>query len=183
MSRDRAEKIKRKAEWQARKQEKKTEELRSRIPLTLVGAERRSCGECQACCVVIGIEGDKNTPQKGVYTPCVHQCEKGCGVYSYRPSECRSYECLWQRGVLTQEEHRPDKLGIIIDRRRTGYGDKGTPPQEVLVLWETRPGAFDEPESVSLIKWIARNVTHPLVFNRFQEVEVGADGLQKIRLL
>lgn len=184
MSKDRKDRLKKKAEWQAQKQERKAAEIRSRVPLTIVGAERRSCGECQACCTVIGISGDQNCPSSAPYEPCVHQCEKGCGIYAYRPQECRTYECQWQRGVLTREDHRPDKLGIIIDKRRTSEGDKGSPPRDVFILWEVRPGALQEPAVVDLIKWLGRNVTsHALVFNKFQAVEVGADGLQRIRLL
>lgn len=181
---DHRERLKRKAEWKAQQQQRSIEKIRQRMPLTLLGAERRSCGECQACCTVIGIQGDKNCPPSGVYEACTHLCEKGCGIYSYRPEECRTYECLWQRGLLTKDEHRPDRLGILIDKRRSGVGDKGSAPRDVLVLWEVRAGAFDEPAVVDLIAWLGRNIVDcHLVFNRFQAVEVGEDGLQRIRLL
>lgn len=45
---------------------------------------------------------------------CEHQCAEGCGIYPERPEECRSFECGWLAGFLSEsEQHRPDHNGMM----------------------------------------------------------------------
>jgi hypothetical protein len=89
----------------------------------------RSCGECEECCRVIGVEELK----KPFHTTCAHQTGKGCAIYGNHPSECKTYTCVWRQGILS-EEMRPDKIGILVDAEG---GD------EWLVIQECRRGALD----------------------------------------
>jgi hypothetical protein len=54
-------------------------------------------------------------------TPCrqLRPQGGGCGIHARRPQICRSYECLWLRGGL-REEDRPDRLGAVVDLDPSG---------------------------------------------------------------
>jgi Fe-S-cluster containining protein len=183
MSKNRKERLKRKADREEWKEAKRIESIRSRLLLTDIGMERRECGECQACCEVIAINGDENCSPSDNYERCQHQCSSGCGIYSKRPEECRTYECLWQRGMLTSEEMRPDKLGVLLDRRMTGIGEKGSRPREVIAIWETRPGALNEEAVKTLIKWIKVNTRVLMMVIKYGDALKDENGFVKKKLL
>lgn len=74
---------------------------------------KRSCGECKACCTVMGVEELSKDP----YIPCKHLCSSGCGIYGSHPPSCKEFECVWRSeliGEILREEERPDKTGIVI---------------------------------------------------------------------
>jgi hypothetical protein len=75
-------------------------------------AEERSCGDCQACCVLLGVR----ELEKPRHHACVHMGPKGCGIYADRPQACRDYQCGWLTGFGTGPAERPDRLGLIVDR-------------------------------------------------------------------
>lgn len=88
----------------------------TRQPLSVIDPDQsvtltlnRSCGECQACCEVIGVE----ELQKPYSTKCEYQCASGCSNYEGRPESCQRYHCLWREGY-GNEEDRPDKLGVLL---------------------------------------------------------------------
>ena len=115
-----------------------------RFPLTTLVA-LRSCEDCQACCMVVGV----TELEKGAWTRCTHQCARGCAIYERRPATCRGYSCLWQAGLLEGDEsRRPDKLGIICDLRYEG-------DRPVIQAWEVWPGAFHQPNVRALLQQIA----------------------------
>ena len=87
------------------------------------------CGACTACCTVLGIAELK----KPAHTACAHQCPKGCSIYEKRPTECRTYRCLWLQGT-EPEGLRPDNLGVILDAVETKFGP-------AIVVREIRQGA------------------------------------------
>lgn len=68
----------------------------------------RHCGECTACCTLLGVP----ELEKARYTPCEHDTGKSCGIYEQRPPSCRAFQCIWLQGLVPLEE-RPDKTGII----------------------------------------------------------------------
>jgi hypothetical protein len=98
------------------------------------------CGDCRACCTVLGVqEFDKPN-----YKSCEQECDKGCAIYERRPASCRSYTCLWKVGWLQGDERRrPDRLGVIFDWQ---------PEHETLRVWEVWPGACREPQASYLIE-------------------------------
>lgn len=170
MSKDRKERLAKKARNEAHKRALASQLLRERIPLTIVGAkdvgDSRSCGECQACCEVVAIKGDNLTPEKKNYERCTHQCDTGCAIYQSRPVECRTYRCVWRDGSLTREEDRPDKLGVLVDTRWLEENGKA-----VFVFWETRPGALKTPRVQEIIQWIRYNLREVAVMtNEYNSV-------------
>ena len=95
---------------------------------------KRSCGECSACCTVVGVD-DLPTP-KGTWTRCDHErAGGGCSIYAERPRSCRRYQCAWLLG-LGSDADRPDRIGIVADPwRPPDGGELG------LHLREVWPGA------------------------------------------
>ncbi|HLJ95912.1 MAG TPA: hypothetical protein VKU02_22245 [Gemmataceae bacterium] len=124
----------------------------SRFPLNTI-VNFRACGDCQACCTVVGVE-ELHKPN---WTRCEQQCETGCAIYPDRPRTCRGYSCLWAAGLLEgEEERRPDRLGILLDLRSESNSDSVRPGDRVLIqAWEVWPGAMDQPESAALLNQIA----------------------------
>src|SRR6516165_5983950 len=121
------------------------------FPLRMV-VNFRGCGDCQACCTVVGVQ----ELAKPHWTRCSHQCASGCAIYEQRPRTCQGYSCLWAAGLLDgDEEYRPDRLGIILDLRTAG-SDSVRPGDQVMIqVWEVWPGALDEPKAAELVNRIA----------------------------
>ncbi len=124
----------------------------SRFPLNTI-VNFRACGDCQACCTVVGVE-ELHKPN---WTRCAQQCETGCAIYPDRPRTCRGYSCLWAAGLLEgEDERRPDRLGILLDLRSESNSDSVRPGDRVLIqAWEVWPGAMDQPEGAALLNQIA----------------------------
>ncbi len=81
-------------------------------------AATRSCGTCSLCCSVLRV--DELSKRAG--DDCRHQQgERGCGIYTDRPTICRAYQCLWRQGGL-EEDERPDETGGIVDLETMGIG-------------------------------------------------------------
>ncbi len=95
------------------------------------GENNRTCGACRACCAALEVPALRLP----AFTPCPHECERGCGIYASRPACCRDYQCLWLQGHLDDQD-RPDRLGVIFTT--TAHPTLGTIP----LLIECRPGAF-----------------------------------------
>ena len=76
----------------------------------------RSCGICQLCCEVVGIDKiDKPAGER-----CPDQCVKGCAIYDERPEPCRTFKCLWLGAgdrVINADEWgpslRPDRCWVV----------------------------------------------------------------------
>lgn len=102
-----------------------------KTPLTILTAARE-CGECTACCSVLGVleEG------KPYYTDC-RFLKKGCSVYPDRPPSCQEFKCEWLKGdIQFPADYRPDRCGVVI----TGATEEDV---SWLDLYETRPGAVN----------------------------------------
>lgn len=77
----------------------------------------KSCGPCTLCCTVLDI------PElaKPAGTPCVH-LKRGCGIYTNRPTPCRTFTCGWLAIEALGEAWRPDVAGFLIrDERAEGF--------------------------------------------------------------
>jgi hypothetical protein len=128
-----------------------------RFPLKTT-VDFRACGDCQACCTILGIKELGKPP----WTRCEHQCDRGCNIYEDRPETCRGYSCLWQAGLLDGDERRrPDKFGVIFDVRVEG-SEYVRPGDAVTVqAWEVWPGALEQPNVLWLLNRIRER--YPLV--------------------
>lgn len=111
-------------------------------PLKFFG---RSCGECYACCVHLGIEELKKWPGQtcrhldGASGPFTR-----CTIYQNRPLACSTYYCGWIAG-LGSDDYRPDKSGILT----TFYpADAGGPfTASIHVLDAKKSGAITDLDS------------------------------------
>ena len=97
-------------------------------PLT-APATGRSCGSCTMCCKVMGI----TELQKPVGKWCAH-CDigVGCRIYGTRPSECRTFNCLWLVDARFGDHWKPDKSKIVLTAGNDGNSieircDPGSP--------------------------------------------------------
>ena len=155
----------------------------NRIPLrtTEESSRPQACGDCQACCYVLGIA----ELQKPLWTKCPNQCGKGCAIYETKPQECTDYWCLFSGGVFGSDiKLRPDKLGIFIDFRGAEVSRKDRSPVSFLQLWETRPKAFHEKRVKQVIASLGKKF--PMVFRKFGSelsklsIQGTAEQIQKI---
>lgn len=108
--------------------------------------EKRSCGECTACCKTHFVEEIKKI--RGDW--CKH-CDigKGCRIYQNRPESCSNYSCDWLHNPKIEERFRPDKIKIVAETKiQEGLG-------LCLWLWELEPGVLLSEFSM---KWTFRNV-------------------------
>jgi len=71
----------------------------------------RACGDCQACCIVPGI--DTREAQKQTNAACRHLCSSGCSIYEARPGACRTFHCAWRQLAALDEAWRPDRCGVL----------------------------------------------------------------------
>ena len=71
------------------------------------------CDGCTLCCKLL--ETHDVPSDIGVYC---HNCEPGvgCGIYDTRPTECKTYQCMWAQMKHAGDELRPDKCNIVFDR-------------------------------------------------------------------
>lgn len=74
----------------------------------------RSCGTCNACCTLLGVEA----LAKPTFSPCSHLCSKrgttkSCTIYAERPEPCGTFKCGWLMGVGGSKD-RPDKSGLML---------------------------------------------------------------------
>jgi hypothetical protein len=87
----------------------------------------RSCGDCALCCKVMGIIDLDKPP--GVWCPhCVGG--KHCATYETRPTECRTFNCMYLERAELGEEWRPNKSKIVLvagPNSITAYMDPGNP--------------------------------------------------------
>ena len=142
----------------------------------------RSCGECVACCVYYNIK----TPHlhKEAFKPCellaeppemaeeptagryTSTTDKNCTVHedkSIKPRICDDFNCYWLLGN-GDEEDRPDKIGIVIDRSKRIEN-----AHEAKALWR---GAEDTPEGIAMIERMSKSLGTPIIVLPFGELKI-----------
>lgn len=114
--------------------------------LTVVDEGARFCGDCSACCTVLGVRDLE--PPKPDYVAC-SDClpDGGCARYATRPPTCKGYVCGWLHG-WGEEGDRPDKLGLILEpwHRPPDGGGAG------IIVREVWPGAAESPAGRKLLE-------------------------------
>ena len=70
----------------------------------------RACGNCTLCCKVMAITALKKPMNKWC-----EFCDKGtgCKIYPTRPSECRTFNCLWLSDENFPDEFKPLRSKIV----------------------------------------------------------------------
>lgn len=80
----------------------------------MTALDKRTCGPCTACCVVLKI--DVPELRKRARVPCPHLTASGCGIYAKRPSVCREFLCGWRLFEELGDDWRPDFSGVLMLR-------------------------------------------------------------------
>lgn len=76
----------------------------------------RTCGECNLCCTVQGVE----ELQKPINVKCTHLNVLGrCGCYVTRPASCQTYKCLWLQGYMP-EAMKPSRSRAVMEHNTEG---------------------------------------------------------------
>ncbi len=104
------------------------------------------CGECRLCCKVFPLPIlDKPENQW-----CRFLSPAGCAVHERgQPEVCRQYACYWLEHEELPDEHRPDRIGIVV----TECGSVCVAGQvlPVFVLNQSEPGAWRSPSAQAII--------------------------------
>lgn len=93
--------------------------------MQLTVKQARSCGDCTACCTIIGV----HELGKPYYQTCKRLEGYGCSQYARRPPSCRRYRCLWLQGLGRE---RPNVSGVLINPTDSPFLD----------CYETRAGGW-----------------------------------------
>jgi len=127
----------------------------------------RTCGECRACCIVLGFEAreDESPFRKAAGLPCPQLAACGCAIYAERPPVCRRFECGWLNAPNLPDELRPDRCGVLFCTNESALG-----PGHAVYAYEMRPGAADGRLPSWLMREIAREMTVVLVRGEEREV-------------
>ena len=123
-------------------------------------AAGRGCGECHACCVVLGFEA---TPEEAPFAKpagevCPHLCAGGCAIYAERPPVCRRFQCAWLQTPTLPEGLRPDRCGVLFAMNDSPFGSGFA-----VFAYEMRPDAADQGLAAWLLHEIAAEATVILV--------------------
>jgi hypothetical protein len=119
------------------------------------GVANRVCGDCTACCTVMGVV----ELNKANYQPCSHNCGR-CGIYNSRPSTCRSWSCGWLLGLIEGDERRrPDQIGLLFNRETLGG-------KSILVAYEVWPAAGRQPRNEYLLRKMSQK--NPIVLRQYE---------------
>jgi hypothetical protein len=106
--------------------------------------KHRTCGGCTACCTTHAVSELGKPPGQR----CRHVCQQGCAIYDARPEGCYVFQCMWLTGDVADDEARPDKLGLVFDKRwnlsEVGWRLAGEASPFIITCNEYWPGAADE---------------------------------------
>ena len=116
----------------------------------------RSCGECRACCTVLGFDAEpgESNFHKPAGEPCRHLVQIGCAIYPERPPVCRRFECGWLSAPNLPDELRPDRSGVLFCTNDNPLADG-----YAVFAYEMRPGASDEDLPRWLIEELSEQIT------------------------
>ncbi|MBC7581129.1 MAG: hypothetical protein H7312_27785 [Tardiphaga sp.] len=77
----------------------------------------RACGDCTLCCKVMTID-ELAKPAGSWCKNC--DARSGCKIYSERPTECRTFSCLWLIDERLGPPWKPNKSKIVITTSEDG---------------------------------------------------------------
>lgn len=71
----------------------------------------RGCGTCTLCCKLMAVQA--------LAKPAGSWCRacapgKGCTTYDTRPSECRTFACLWLQTPGLPESYKPERSKLVM---------------------------------------------------------------------
>lgn len=83
----------------------------------MVARPPRTCGECTLCCKVMAIE--ELAKPAGSWCPRC-QPRRGCVIYPDRPTECRSFSCLWLVNERLEQHWKPNRSKLVLTTSEDG---------------------------------------------------------------
>jgi hypothetical protein len=93
---------------------------------------RNECGGCTLCCKMVRVE----EIEKPAGEWCSHcSLGKGCQIYDTRPTECKTWDCLWLQGAFgNHPDLRPDKCKVVVGYQAGFFmvGEDAAPPSSGL---------------------------------------------------
>ncbi|RDJ20062.1 hypothetical protein DWF00_14780 [Bosea caraganae] len=118
-------------------------------------APGRDCGTCALCCKVY----DNPEVDSVAGSWCQHCLPgRGCKIYPTRPTECRSFYCLWMTQTFLGPEWKPDKSRFVLT----------VDPRTNWLFAQVDPGAAQgwrkEPYLSQFRRWAAANQRPVMVF-------------------
>lgn len=113
----------------------------------------RTCGSCDACCTLPGVEVLHKPP----CTKCAHS-DGGCQIYPTRPIVCREYTCLWLDAGMGLETDRPEQIGIMFDRPADVQNHPDYAGIHAVCAREVWPGARQGARAAQLLTRLARSM-------------------------
>jgi len=121
----------------------------------------KSCGECEACCVLIGVRALAKPPG----CECIHQSGgKGCSIYAERPDPCRTFNCVWVQGTkLFTGKDRPDKCGVMFVLMGADSAFVKATGLPVVSALEVYPGAFAQYHGERVLRKVSSKLLVMLV--------------------
>lgn len=140
--------------------------MRASFSASLPIVDRRTCGECTACCTHLPIpENVVGQASKPAGIPCPHLSHGGCGIYDHRPGVCSRFRCAWLSCEEWPENWRPEQSGLLCLRETLPDGRPGS------LVMESRAGALLEPQ--------AKDILLALMHSCAVVVVVGPDGKRR----
>lgn len=106
---------------------------------------RRRCGDCTACCTVMGVK-DHPDGAKAPGIKCKDACSRGCRIYAARPPTCRDFACVWLQGAVPRVM-RPDKIGVVFTTMNDGKELAGHTPLNKPEDWLPEP---------AVVRWLEK---------------------------
>jgi hypothetical protein len=109
----------------------------------------RECGSCTMCCKTMSvweIEKPNNVWCKHVRN------HSSCAIYETRPNSCRSFDCLWLRGIGS-DAMRPDRSRVVMVEASDSEAPDA-PKGFAAILDPTRPLAWQEPAMRAFLEQI-----------------------------
>jgi len=77
----------------------------------------RACADCSLCCKIMAIE----ELDKPAHSWCRHcKPKQGCQIHQTRPSECRTFNCLWLADEHLGQHWRPDRSKLVLTTSEDG---------------------------------------------------------------
>jgi hypothetical protein len=96
----------------------------------------RECGTCALCCKVVAVDALGKTA--GAW--CGHAVpRRGCGIYTTRPEECRTFNCTWLIDPRLGEHWKPERSKFVLIAAPDGNGIEVRCDPGFATAWRKEP--------------------------------------------
>jgi hypothetical protein len=142
-------------------------------------AVTRKCGECRACCVVLGFDARPGEAPfaKPAGIACPHLCPSGCGIYTQRPPVCIRFQCAWLQVPSLPASLRPDRCGVLFAMNDNILGEG-----HAVYAYELVADASDHDPAATVLEEVAHEATVILVRADGRREVLSADPALQARL-